>query len=154
MYPISVDSVVAVASFLAGVAAVWIAKSSLAQAEQVAARDREDWKQRKWFDLYFKADEAYDALDRFQVLYPTTSAPGWDTMEWEREFHELMRAMRTVNRIADVFPKNTQVNALFDATGAFQNPGEAVSKARLQKMFDAVEGLRQKALVKDISVLE
>ena len=80
-------------------AATLIAKSSLSQAKRVADRDQEDWKQRKWFDVYFKADEAYDALDRFQVLYPSPSSPGWKTPEWEREYHDLMRIMRTDIRI-------------------------------------------------------
>ncbi len=46
---------VSLASLLISVAAVWIAKSSLSQAKQVADRDREDWRQRKWFDLPWTA---------------------------------------------------------------------------------------------------
>src|SRR5229473_5734568 len=80
----SVSIMIEVISLLAALAAVWVARSSLSQAQRVADRDQRDWRQRKWFDLYFKADEAYDALDRFQVLYPGSSSPGWGTPEWER----------------------------------------------------------------------
>jgi len=142
----SVSLAIAIASLLASAAATLIARSSLSQAKQVADRDQKDWKQRKWFDLYFKADEAYDALDRFQVLYPSTSSPGWNTPEWERESHDLMRVMRTVHRVAVVFPQNPVIQALFDATAAFKNMEEATSKDRLSKVGDAVEGIRQKSI--------
>jgi hypothetical protein len=150
----AISLIVGIVSLIIALAATLIAKSSLSQARQVAARDQTDWKQRKWFDLYFKADEAYDALDRFQALYPTPSAPGWNTNEMRRESHDLVRIMRTVHRIAVVFPMNPEVQALFDATAVFKNMDEATSKERLEKVFDAVEGIRQKALIRDVSVLE
>lgn len=140
------------ASFLAGAAAVWIAKSSLSQARQVAERDQHDWRQRKWFDLYFKADEAYDSLDQFQALYTDASSSNCGTVECQREQHKLMWAMRTVHRMAVVFPKDPVIDALFSATAAFSGPGEATSKARLTALLDAVEGVRKKALI-DTSVL-
>ncbi len=149
----SVTLAVTIASLAVSVVAVLVAKSSLSQAKQVADRDQKDWKQRKWFDVYFKADEAYDALDRFQVLYPSPSSAGWNTPEWERESHDLMRIMRTVNRIALVFPQNPEIKALFDATAAFKNMAEATSKARLNRIGDAVEGLRQRSLL-DPSILD
>jgi hypothetical protein len=58
-----------------------------------------------------------------------------------------MRAMRTVHRIALVFPQDPEVSALLGATAAFKDTGEAASKDRLSKVFDAVEGIRQKALI-------
>lgn len=149
----SASLAIAIASLLASAAATLIARSSLSQAKHVADRDQKDWKQRKWFDLYFKADEAYDALDRFQVMYPSPSAPGWDTPEWQQESHDLMRIMRTVHRIAVVFPQNPEVQALFDATAVFGSADEYTSKDRLSKLFDAVEGIRQKARI-DRTVLE
>jgi hypothetical protein len=147
MCAISVDAIVAVASFLAGVAAVLIAKSSLAQAEQVAARDREDWKQRKWFDLYVKADEAYDALDCFKGLYPSPTAPDWGTLECTREINNLTRIMRTVHRIAFAFiPRSgeipPEIQALLEATAGFQNiETDGISEGQKTKLFDAVEKL-------------
>jgi hypothetical protein len=145
--------ILSIASLLVGVAAAWIAASSLSQARRVAEGAQRDWRQRKWFDLYFEADEAYDALDHFQVLYPSSLAPGWGSAEWERCWNDLMRAMRTVNRMAVAFPKNSVVDDLFSATAGFANPNEALSKDRLQQLLNAVEGLRQKSLV-DATVLQ
>lgn len=149
----SVSLAIATASLFASVAAALIAQSALSQAKRVADRDQKDWKQRKWYDLYFKADEAYDALDRFQSLYPSTASPGWNMEVMLQESHDLMRTIRTVHRIALVFPQNQEVKALFDATAAFKNMEEATSKDRLSKIFDAVEGIRQKSLI-DVSVLD
>jgi O-acetylhomoserine/O-acetylserine sulfhydrylase-like pyridoxal-dependent enzyme len=49
-----------VASLLLSLAATFIAGSSLSQARQVADRDKRDWKQRKWYDLYFQLSETYE----------------------------------------------------------------------------------------------
>jgi hypothetical protein len=143
---------VATASLFASTAAVWIGRSTLFQAERVADRDRKDWVQRRWFDLYFKADEAYDALDRFQASHPSPLAADWDYEQRHRDFNDLMQTMRAVHRIAGVFPKNAAVDALLNATAAFAQPEEATSKDRLVKILDAVEGVRQKALL-DVGVL-
>ena len=148
----SVSLVVAIASLLVSIAAVWVARNSLSQAKQVADRDRRDWKQRKWFDLYFKADEAYDCLDRFRTLYPTTEDPAWGTKGWERDWNDLVGTMRVVHRMAAVFPKNAAIDELLAVTAVFQNPEEAVSKDRLSRILNAVQGVREKALV-DAGVL-
>lgn len=144
--------IVSIASLLAGIAAVWIASSSLSQARLVAEREQREWRQRKWFDLYFKADEAYDALDHFRIKYPNSSSPDWGSVQWHNDWNDLMRVMRTVNRMAVVFPKNAATDALFASTAVFSNPVEALSKDRLQQLLDACEKLRQNALV-DSSVL-
>ena len=72
---------VAIASLIASVAAARVANSSLTQARQVAVRDEREWKQRKWFDLYFKASEAYDFLEYFQQNYSSAASPSWGTDE-------------------------------------------------------------------------
>jgi hypothetical protein len=64
-----------------------------------------------------------------------------------------VRLVRFVDRIAAVFPKNPEIDALLEATAAFKDMDEATSKKRLSKFFDAVEGIRQKALIVDVSVL-
>ena len=138
---------IAIASLLASIAAVLIARNGLSQAKQVADRDQKDWRQRKWFDLYFKSDEAYDALDKFQTLYPSTSSQDWDTNERRREYNDLMSTIRTVHRVAVVFPKDQVIQALLDATAAFANEEEATSKERLNNIMAAVEGIRKKALI-------
>lgn len=137
--------IVSITSLLAGIAAVWIARSSLSQARQVAEREQKEWKQRKWFDLYLKADEAYDALDHFRVKYPNSSSPDWGSAQWENDWNDLMRVMRTANRMAVVFPKNAATDALFASTGAFSDLVEALSEDRLKQLLSAGEDIRQRA---------
>ncbi len=146
----SVSLWVAVASLLTSAAAVWIAKSSLSQARQVAERDRKDWQQRKWFDLYFQASETYHSLEHFQTLYETGSL---STAESVMDRNALMFRFRKMYAIAVVFPRNSVIDALASCADGLENPEEVLSKARLQKMFDAVGGLRLKALV-NASVLD
>jgi hypothetical protein len=141
----------AIVSLLVGVAAVLVAKSSLSQAMRVADRELKDWKQRKWFDLYFKADEAYDMLERFQVLYPDPSDLLTD--EGKEEWNDLMLVMRAVNRMAVVFPKNPAIDNLLSTTAIFKDPHLALSGEQRKRVFDAVEGIRQQALIGDLSVL-
>ena len=142
----------AVASLLISCAtlalAIWavvIARSSLKQAEQVSERDRRDWRQRKWFDLYFKADEAYNLLDHFQTLYGGAPPAVW-TQDQVRDWNNLMFHIRTAHSMAVVFPKNAAADELFECT-KFKEPADTLSKERLQKLLDAVEGLRQNALI-------
>jgi len=143
-HPMAMNSIslaVAIASVLASVAAAWIAKSSLSQAKQVADRDQRDWKQRKWADMYLKADETYDALDRFHIL-----SDSWDTDEREREWSHLIRLIRGAHAMAVVFPHNPAVEAFLSSTAVFKDE-KTVSDDRLSKVFDAVELIRQKALL-------
>jgi hypothetical protein len=148
----AVTLAVVIGSFLAAVAAVIVAKNSLSQARRVAERDLMNWKQQKWFDLYFKADEAYDVLERFQVLYPDPMSLTTD--EGKREWNDLMRIMRTLHRMAVVFPKNPAIDELLSATAVFKDPKEALSPERLAQIFAAVDGIRQHALIGDLSVLK
>jgi len=137
----SVSLVVAVASLVLSAVATLVAKSSLSQAKQVADRDQRDWRQRKWADMYLKADETYDALDRFHVL-----SDSWDPEEREREWSDLMRLIRGAHAMAVVFPQNPAVGAFLSSTAVFKNE-KIVSDDRLSKVFDAVDLIRQKALL-------
>jgi len=149
---------VAVASLALSIAACLIAWSSLRQAKLVAERDRKDWKQRKWFDLYFAASGVYDDLDRFQAQYVfTRTGAGVQSVPGQRntELSNLMTSIRKVHAMAAVFPRTQVITDLFDATAAFgETEKEVSSKDRLKKIFDAVEGLRQQALLVDKRVLE
>jgi hypothetical protein len=136
---------VAIASFLTSVAAVLIAWSSLSQAKQVADRDRRDWRQRKWFDLYFKANEVYDSLDHFQTLY-SDATPCTEESQKEKDWNRMMFITRQVQTMALVFPKNSVADE-FLSSALFKDPAEALSKSRLNKVFNALEGIRQEALV-------
>lgn len=146
-----VNLALALASLAVAVWAVFIARSSLKQAEQVAAQERRDWVQRQWFELYFKADEFYDALDRFQQKYGTLDQTLRGMVGLELD--ALMMQVRRLHSTAVVFPQNPTVKQLFDATAVFADKNEAFSGERLEMIFEAVEALRQNALV-DPSVLE
>jgi hypothetical protein len=56
--------------------------------------------------------------------------------------------MREVNTVALVFPKNPAIDNLISATAHFERPEDGLVKERLAKLLDALEGLRQKGLVK------
>lgn len=134
---------VAVASLMVAAAALWFAVRSLRLAKM-------DWRQRKWFELYFKASEFCDALEHFQAQHDSASL---NTDDGKRDLNDLMFLIRKAFHMALVFPKHSVITNVLLSTAVFSNPQEALSKDRLAKISDAVEGLRQKALV-DPSVLE
>ena len=139
--------VVAIVAVFVAIGANRIAKSSLSQAMQVAERDQRDWRQRKWFDLYFKTNQAYDSLERFQVLYENRPSDPSGLEELKRDWNALMFLMRELHAMAVVFPKNVAIDGLFAATAVFKNPEEALSQDVREKILDAMEAIRQKALV-------
>jgi hypothetical protein len=135
------------ASVLVAFASLWVARSSLRQAERVAERDGLDWRQRKWFDLYFKVNEAYDLLDHFQAQWGSPAPESW-TRDHLAEWNNLMRRIREAHTMATVFPKNLAVDELFECT-KFKNPADSQSKERLRRLLEAAENLRQNALIDD-----
>ena len=145
--------IISVASLLVSLASLYVARSSLAQAGQVAERDRRDWKQRKWFDLYLKAREFYDSLARFQAHYKSDSPALWDDPDIRKDYTELILLIRKAHSMAAVFPRHQVITDFCKSTAVFRDPNEALSKDRLSKIFDAIEGLRQMALVEP-SVLD
>jgi hypothetical protein len=99
----------------------------------------------KWFDLYSKAADALDTLDYFRAKYSNAEyAKG--TEERAKDWNEMMFKVRAAGRMAFVFPQNLVVTA-FISSCKFRNSENAVSDERYEEMFDAVEGLRGKALV-------
>lgn len=50
-------------------AALLISWWTLKVTKKAVEQARLDWAKQKWFDLYFKADQAYNALDEYQALY-------------------------------------------------------------------------------------
>jgi len=136
-----INLVVAVVALIVGCIAVAIALRTLEQAEV-------DWKQRKWFDLYLKADEAYDSLDYYQTKYDGNNY--W-TPERVQDFNDMMRKTRQSRAMAVVFPKNPATAELIAATTFPNDAGEAkaaaLSKERLQKLMNAVSGLYEKSQV-------
>src|SRR5271170_268174 len=78
-----------------------IADSSLTQAKEVADRELRDWRQMKWFDLYFAASEFRDSLDHFQKRY---NAASLGTVSFIKDRNDLMFLFRRVASMAVVFP--------------------------------------------------
>jgi hypothetical protein len=126
-------------------AALLIAWWTLKVTKQSVERARIDWARQKWFDLYFKADQAYNALDEYQALYQGCN-PAICSPERETDHNELMDIFREACTMAAVFPKNPAIDALFKSV-EFANANDALSKDRLKTLLDALELLRQKALI-------
>ena len=145
-----VSLLIPLVALLVSIAATWVAWSSLSQAKQVADRDGRDWKQRTWFDLYFKACDFYDALEHFQSQHDSTSLA---TVDGTKDFNSLMFLVRRVHNMALVFPQNPVIRSLLLSSAVFENPVEALSKGRLNKISAAVDGLREKARI-DTSILD
>ena len=145
--------IVAIASLIAaGTAALYArnallqakldAERSLAQAKIVAERDEDDWAQRQWFELYSVADEAYDAIDKFQASYPRV-IQGF-TPELIREWNDLMVTLRAAGRRCHVFPKHPAIDKFLSAI-AFSDRKMLVPPSYLKGVEVAVEGLRELA---------
>lgn len=126
-----------------------IAGDTLTITKQSVELARIDWAKQKWFDLYFKADQAYNALEEYQALYRGCN-PGICTLEQQKDHNKLMDILREACTMAAVFPKNRAIDALFQCIN-FTSVIDALSKERLKTLSDALELLRQKALVdKDV----
>jgi hypothetical protein len=146
--------VVAIASLAVSKEAAAFAKQSLDEAKRVADRDSLDWRQRKWFDLYYEADRAYDTLDEFQAQYSEGPPPKNHT-SWEgyaEQVNSISRLFRRVHSMAAVFPQNPVVSELFRSTD-FSEENELLSAQRKRAVFDAVQNIRDKALIKNIDIL-
>jgi hypothetical protein len=141
-----VSILLSAASVLIGVVAALVAKSSLSQAKQVADRDKRDWRQRKWFDLYLQMNEAYDFFDEFQTKHKGTHPTSWGLQE-EEDWNHLMNLIRKVHAMAMVFPPNPVIDKLVLATAVFSDKLEALSENRLKTMLDAMDDLRMQAII-------
>jgi hypothetical protein len=149
---------VSVASLITAIASTFIAKRSLTEAalareqgKEIADRAHDDWAQQKWFDLYFKVDQAYNALEYFQTEYHGSN-PAVQSKEQIKDYNQLMHVMREAHTMALVFPKNPTIDALFASTVFSNFWADALQEERLKDLFEALDLLRQKALM-DPSVL-
>jgi hypothetical protein len=140
------STLLSVASLLLSLAATFIARSSLSQARQVADREKRDWKQRKWYDLYFQLSETYDFFDWFQTEYKSTNPASWGDQEI-RDWNRLMNLFRKVHTTAMVFPPNPIIDKLVLATAVFSDKQESLSDNRLKSVLDVMDDVRMEALV-------
>jgi len=135
-------------AFAALVIAVWTLKvtlDSLKVTKESIERARMDWAKQKWFDLYFKADQAYNALEEYQALYQSCN-PAICSPQQEKDHNRLMDIFREACTMAAVFPKNQAIDTLFKSVN-FTTVTDALSKDRLKILSDALELLRQKAFI-------
>jgi hypothetical protein len=135
---------VAVSALIVAVVSFFVARKTLLDAEDF-------WKQQKWFDLYAKADEAYDTFERYRTTYKVYQDPTWNPGHTE-DWNNLMFLIRRVHSMAMVFPKHLAIDKLVGAT-SFNTPQDAFQDERRQLFFDAVQDMREMALL-DSSILE
>lgn len=111
----SIPIVITVASLVVSIVSVLNAKTALTQGKQVAEREQREWRERKWVEMYLKANEVYDALDRFRVL-----SGAWSDEERDREWNYLMSVIRSAHAMALVFPINPALEAFLESTAVFK----------------------------------
>lgn len=142
---------VAIASFVASCISAVIAGQSRRDAERIAERAHDEWAQQKWFDLYFATSSAYDAMDKLQADCVVQggriiSVRGGES--YLDRANELIVLFRDIHAMAMVFPKSATIDRLSSATSGFVNdPTEMLSKQRLQNLMNAMNDIREKALV-------
>ena len=146
MDKITLSDWAAIANLVVALVALAVAIVALVVARKTLTEAEEDWKQRKWFDLYAKADEAHSMLVSYRKIYPTSTQD--ESVPARNAWNQLMFLFLQAHTMAGVFPKNPAVDKLFEATSAFSYPKCAYEHARSEKLGDAVEDLRQKALLK------
>lgn len=122
-----------------------LADESLRQTKEVAERELADWRQSKWFELYFKASEMCDTLEHFQKSHrPEEYRYGGPIAS---DYNNFIFLNRKCLMMAAVFPKNDAVDKLAAASAAFANFDEMFSKERLALIGDAVQDIRELALL-------
>jgi hypothetical protein len=151
--------VVSGAALIPAIVSALVANNARRDAQRIADKASDEWAQQKWFDLYFKANAAYDAMDglrdqfkfdRGKILrtYPITG------LNYPECADDVIRLFREAQAMAMVFPKSEVIDNLCNATSGFvDDPREMLSELRLQNLMDAMNGIREKALV-DSGVLE
>ena len=135
---------VAVTALFIAVVSFFVARKTLLDAEDF-------WKQQKWFNLYAKADEGYDAFEFYCTNYKLLQKSDWSLAQGE-DWNKLMLLIRRVHSMAMVFPKHAAIDKLVKAT-TFNTPDGVFEEWRRKLFFDAVQDMREMALL-DSSILE
>ena len=147
--------VVAIASLIASLVSAAIANGARKDAGRIAERAHDEWAQQKWFDLYFSTNSAYDAMEKLQADSVVQKCGIINILggNYPDRANEVIRLFREIQAMAMVFPKCTAIDMLCAATSGFvDDPSEMLSKQRLKNLMDAMNEIREKALV-DASVL-
>jgi hypothetical protein len=134
---------IAIFALVVAIVALFVAQKTLKDAEEF-------WKQQKWFDLYAKADEGYDTFEFYCTTYKGVKGIG--TTQQNDDWNSLMLLIRSVHSMAMVFPKHPAIDKLAKATSV-KTPADALEEWRLKLLFDAVQDMRDMAVL-DPSILE
>jgi hypothetical protein len=124
-----------------------LAAESLRQAKDVADRELADWRQSKWFELYFRASEMCDTLEHFQKMHKPQTGEYRYSEPIASDYNKFIFLNRRCLTMAVVFPKNDAVDKLAAAAAAFKEWEEVFSKKRLQAIAEAVQDIRELALL-------
>ena len=134
--------VVALASFIASLVSAAIAKGARKDAESIAEHAHDEWAQQKWFDLYFSANSAYDAMEKLQAdsIVQKTGTINIHGGNYPDRANEVIRLFREIQAMAMVFPRCTAIDMLCAATSGFvDDPSEMLTKQRLTRIIREVE---------------
>jgi len=135
---------VAVVSLVVAVRALKVSNETLLVARKTLQDADEDWAQRKWFDLYVKADDAFNLLDRFRQVNPASTNSAQQRQDW----NEVMLAIRRAHTRALIFPKNPAIDKFLASTSVFDDMQHGYDKTYLAAFLDATEDLRDMAKLK------
>ena len=135
---------IAISAVIVAVVSFFVARKTLKDAEEF-------WKQQKWFDLYAKADEAYDTLEMYRTNYSVHEPPG-SNVRHATDWNDLIFLVRRVHAMAMVFPKHSAIDKLVEAT-EFDEPATVYDESRRKLFSEAVEAMREMAVL-DPSILE
>jgi hypothetical protein len=124
-----------------------LAAESLRQAKDVAERELADWRQSKWLELYFRASEMCDALEHFQKVHKPEFGEYRYSEPMASDYNRFIFLNRKCLTMAVVFPKNDAVDKLAVAAAAFREWEEIFSKERLKVIAEAVQDIRELALL-------
>jgi hypothetical protein len=137
---------VAAVSLWVAIRALNVSNETLAVARKTLQDADEDWAQRKWFDLYMKADEAFNLLYRFRQVHPAVGSmnPAQQTQDWNL----VILTIRQAHTMALVFPKNAAIDKFLAATSVFGDMQHGYDRDYLKEFLDANEDLRDMAKLK------
>ncbi len=150
MFCLSTSDWIAIGAVAVAIASFWVASRTLQQME-------DDWRQKVWFDLFLKTDEAYNMLDYYQKAYANQHTP--QTQTQQADWAKLMFDVRLVHSTIMAFPSNWVGQEVIEATIGFNHPENAFEADRLSKMFDASQYVLaharlNQAILKDLKTKE
>lgn len=146
--------VIAIVSFASSLVSAVIANWSRKDAKRIADSAHDEWAQQKWFDLYFSTNSAYDAMEKLQkdCIVQTgriISIAGGGN--YPDRANVVIFLFREIQAMAMVFPQCATIDMLCAATSRFgddpHDPNGLLSKERLKNLMDAMNDIREKALV-------